>query len=82
MTCREFVAFLVEYIEGSLDPAQAAAFEEHLSLCPGCVDYLDSYRATVALTRDAFCGADPELPPAAIPEDLVRAILAARKKDD
>jgi anti-sigma factor RsiW len=81
VTCRELVAFLVDYLEGTLPAERRAAFEEHLRLCPGCTEYLDSYQATVRLTRDAFCGADPESEPPAIPEQLVQAILAARKKD-
>lgn len=80
ITCRELVEFLVDYLEGSLPPASVAAFEEHLRACPGCADYLFTYRETVHLTRDAFCGADPEATPNAIPEQLVQAILDARKK--
>lgn len=81
MTCRELVAFLVDYLEGSLPADRRASFEEHLRLCPGCTEYLDSYRETVRLTRDAFCGADPDSEPVAMPEQLVQAILEARKKN-
>jgi hypothetical protein len=30
LTCREVVAFLMDYLAQSLDPAQRAAFEAHL----------------------------------------------------
>jgi len=78
ITCRELVSFLVDYLEDKLSKAQRATFEEHLRICDGCVDYLDSYRKTIELTHDAFAGKDPSTPAEAVPEDLVRAILAAR----
>lgn len=80
MTCREFVSFLMEYLDGTLPPTEREAFEEHLRLCPGCVDYMASYRRTVSLTKDAFVGRDPAAPMDGIPEELVQAILAARGK--
>ena len=73
MTCRELMEFLIDYLEGGLTPAERAAFDEHLAECPPCVDYLGMYEATIRLSKGAFA-APPEKPP----EDLVRAILAAR----
>jgi anti-sigma factor RsiW len=73
MTCRELIEFLLEYLEGGLTPAERAVFDEHLAECPSCVDYLGMYEDTIRLSKGAFA-APPEKPP----EDLVRAILAAR----
>ena len=50
-------------------------FERHLERCPPCVNYLDSYRATIALARDACASEDVPRPP----DSLVRAILDARR---
>lgn len=76
MTCRELIEFLADYLEGSLPSEQRAVFEQHLGICSQCVTYLDTYRKTIQLERAALCDeaqvADP-------PEDLVRAILAARR---
>ena len=79
MTCRELIEFVAGYLDETLPVAQRDEFERHLQDCPYCVDYLNSYRATIKLVetlRD-----DPSAP---IPEDapggLIRAILAARKK--
>ncbi|NUR07451.1 MAG: anti-sigma factor [Nocardioidaceae bacterium] len=47
MTCEEFVELVTAYLEGTLTPAQRAAFEEHLEVCPGCDTYLDQIRATI-----------------------------------
>jgi anti-sigma factor RsiW len=78
MTCREFTGFIMDYHAGELAAATVAAFERHLSLCPNCVQYLRQYEATVALTRAAFSDPDASVP-TDVPEELVQAILAARK---
>jgi len=74
-TCRELYEFLGDYHAGELDPLRASAFERHLSLCPSCRVYVDSYRRTVELEKEAFD--DAALPPP--PEELVEAILAIRR---
>lgn len=73
MTCRELVAFLMEYLDGALSDPVRRLFEEHLAECPDCVAYLDSYRAAIRLGQDAC--RDAAVAP---PDDLVRAVLAAR----
>jgi Putative zinc-finger len=77
VTCREFADFMGDYLSGELPPALRGAFDHHLSLCVNCQRYLASYRATVALGKQAFADADAALP-ADVPEELVKAILAAR----
>ncbi len=79
MNCREFVDFLMDYLDGVLSAAQREIFEEHMDDCPACVTYLDTYRETVRLGRE-ICP-DPEGPvPDGVPEDLIQAILAARRE--
>ena len=47
--------------------------------CPGCLNYLATYRETVRMGR-CLCD-EPDGPvPDDVPEDLVRAILAARQR--
>jgi anti-sigma factor RsiW len=77
LTCREFTDFLMAYLDGELEPEVVAAFEAHLAVCEDCVNYLDSYRATVELDRQAFAELDAAVP-ADVPEELVQAILDAR----
>jgi anti-sigma factor RsiW len=80
VNCREFVEFMMGYLDAELSERQRVVFEAHMGDCPGCVTYLDTYRETVRLGRE-IC-ADPEGPvPDDVPEDLVRAILAAREED-
>lgn len=78
MTCREFIGFLQEYLEDQLPPEQKARFEEHLALCVSCVNYLSNYRDTMRLAKASLLEPDEPVP-ADVPEQLVAAILAARK---
>jgi anti-sigma factor RsiW len=66
VTCQEFIDFLLDYDEGVLPADQRAFFDEHLSVCPDCVNYLASYRATKALGKSAFSAGSEPLP-AAVP---------------
>lgn len=49
LACREVVELLNGYLDGTLDPATAAAVAEHLAGCEGCENYLDQLRTTVSL---------------------------------
>ncbi|HSF19813.1 MAG TPA: zf-HC2 domain-containing protein [Vicinamibacteria bacterium] len=80
MTCREFIDFIQEYLEGSLPPAERESFLEHLALCPSCVAYLETYQQTILLAKDAFRDLDATVPDE-VPEALVSAILAATAKE-
>ena len=78
MTCRELSDFIGDYLAGALPAEVGAQFERHLNGCSNCVTYLEGYRTTVELGRGAF--ADPDAPvPSTVPEELVKAILAARR---
>lgn len=80
ITCREFVEFLDRYVEGELTDAERATFDEHMADCSPCVDFLDSYKQTTGLCREAF--GDPEAPLSCpeVPDELVRAILEAKRR--
>ena len=80
MNCREFVDFLMEYLEDGLDPGARATFEQHMGDCPACITYLDTYRETVRLGKEILCDPPDAAVPADVPADLVAAILAARKR--
>jgi anti-sigma factor RsiW len=78
MTCRELVEFLMDYLDGVLPEPERSCFEEHLGECPDCIAYLASYREAVRLGKEACTTGDAI--PAEVPEDLVRAVLAARRR--
>lgn len=76
-TCRECIEFLDEYLAGELPEAQRATFEIHLKKCPPCERYLKSYEDAIRIARECMCqkSACDDMP-----DELVAAILAARKK--
>jgi predicted anti-sigma-YlaC factor YlaD len=74
LTCRETTAFLADYLDGTLAPAERRLLDEHLARCPDCVAYLRSYAETIRLARDTR---EADTLPPGIPDDLVRAIRAA-----
>ena len=78
MTCRELVEFLADYTTGDLPAEVLRVFETHLGDCPECVTYLRSYADTVRLAR--ACAETDDALPAEVPERLVRAVLAARRR--
>jgi anti-sigma factor RsiW len=80
ITCREFVDFLDRYVEGTLTAEERETFEHHIVDCPPCGDYLDSYRMTIGLCREAFDDPGAQVSSPEIPEDLIRAILEAKKR--
>jgi anti-sigma factor RsiW len=49
MTCEDLVELVTAYLEGGLDHADRAAFEEHVALCRGCATYVDQLRTTIGL---------------------------------
>jgi len=49
MMCNEVVEVLTEYLDGTLGAHDRARLEAHLTVCDDCQEYLDQFRATVAL---------------------------------
>ncbi len=78
LTCIEFEDFVHDYHEGSLSPRERRVFEFHMELCPMCRVYFASYLETIELGR-RICATDDASAPAELPEELVSAILAARR---
>jgi anti-sigma factor RsiW len=79
VTCRECAEFLSDYLAGELSVEVRATFERHLTLCPNCETYLEQLRETIIAGQRAFED-DPGAPEPEIPEELIRAILAARRQ--
>jgi len=76
---REFIEFLMAYLEGEIPHDERALFEAHLAICPECRNYLATYKATVRLAKSAPSATAEEIPED-VPERLVTAILAARDR--
>ncbi|HEY9567163.1 MAG TPA: zf-HC2 domain-containing protein [Thalassobaculum sp.] len=80
MTCEEFEATLVDYLDGMLGPLARRQVDLHIRLCPHCRRYLRAYDRTRRLAGAAL-RQDEEPALQAVPEDLVQAILAARRTE-
>jgi predicted anti-sigma-YlaC factor YlaD len=76
MTCRECDEFIVSYLDGTLTPRQQFLFKTHMALCKVCRDYLEDYKQTIAITQSA---AKKMTPSPGMPDELVQAILAAKR---
>lgn len=82
MKCRDFTQFIVEYQAGELTAETRLAFEAHLKKCGNCVHYLHGYELTVLLEKAAYgCIGSSDDVPSEVPEELVQAILSARRRE-
>lgn len=76
MNCRDFVDFLMAYLNDELPVATRDAFRLHIVDCPPCVNFLDTYAETIKLEKGAYDSIEYD----DIPPQLVQAILAAQQK--
>ena len=79
ISCVEFEEFILEYLDGELEPGRRRRFELHIRLCRECREYLVAYQRARELGRKSLLTTQPELPE--VPEELVSAILNARGND-
>ena len=78
ITCRQLLDFIYDYLDGALPENDRAEFERHLSVCPSCVHYLDTYKQTLRISKQALRPApEPRDEDVDLPEPLVHSILAA-----
>ena len=83
--CRDTIAFLDDYVDGTCADAEREVFERHLARCPYCRDYLKSYRETISLSRGAATTADEQAlaePPRELVDAIVDTIASARRGGD
>jgi anti-sigma factor (TIGR02949 family) len=74
--CMSCVDLLMEYLEGGLAPDLRTALDTHLGACPRCVAFMESYRATPRILREATAA---EMP-AELKESLLAALRSRRKE--
>jgi anti-sigma factor RsiW len=51
ISCQEFVELVTDLLEGQLAEARRIEAEIHLGKCPGCENYLEQIRHTIAGLR-------------------------------
>lgn len=52
--CPEMMDLLVDYLEEELDEEKRKHLEFHLELCPPCMNFLDTYKQTGHVCREAL----------------------------
>ena len=77
ITCEEFEAFILAYLDGELSAKQKFVFEMHLKVCSECRDYLKAYLAAVELAKSSVQNEESALLDE-IPADLIQAVVDAR----
>lgn len=69
IVCRSGVELIMEYMEGELAPDVRAAIDEHVAGCPRCMAFIETYRETPRIMREATA--------IEMPSDLEVSLLAA-----
>ena len=52
MKCEELLKMLNEYVDGTVDPAICAEFEQHMAGCNPCQVVVDNIRQTITLYQN------------------------------
>jgi anti-sigma factor RsiW len=81
ITCRELIEFLHLYLDKELPSDRVEEFERHLSVCDSCVNYIKTYQQTIALGKAACRDWDAPVGEE-VPEELVAAVLSARRREN
>ena len=69
ISCQEVVELVTDYLDGAMSPDHVARFDHHLSLCEGCVFYVEQSRMTIAAVGRI---GEEDVPPD-VRDDLVAA---------
>jgi len=77
-SCQQLEDFILDYLDGDLQPRQKIVFKLHLKLCRECRDHLAAYRYTIDVTKLVARFGGPNHPKTML-DDLIKAIREARK---
>ena len=53
LTCRQVIAVLMDYVDGTLAAPTRRSVEDHVKTCAPCRDFERAYRATPGVVRRA-----------------------------
>jgi anti-sigma factor RsiW len=49
-TCKQISALVLAYLNDELSPHRKREFQQHLKICPDCVNFLKTYKKTIQAT--------------------------------
>jgi predicted anti-sigma-YlaC factor YlaD len=70
--CHSLLAYLSDYVDGSLGDELCRELETHLAECQDCRIVVDTLRKTISLYHQ--CAADPQEVPGVVRERLFRTL--------
>lgn len=50
-TCKQITDLVFDYLNDNLSPNIKQDFQQHLRICPDCVNFLNTYKKTVSVGR-------------------------------
>ena len=74
ISCQQLIDFCLGYLEGELPASEREQFQRHLSRCPDCECFFETYRRTPDVSREALAMAIPNEV-----KESVRAYLRAHR---
>ena len=78
LTCKQFDEFMADYLGDGLPIWQKYMCWLHVKMCRECAYFMQQYRKTIVLGKNAFESPDDAVPDS-VPEELVKAAIAHRK---
>jgi anti-sigma factor RsiW len=82
LTCQQIIDYIMAYLDGELPDREQAIFAAHMAICPECQNYLNSYKTSVELCKKSASVLGLSPASIAVPEDLIKAILASRTTEN
>jgi len=53
-TCKQIAALVLAYLNDELSPRRKRDFQQHLKICPDCVNFLKTYKKTIQATGTLY----------------------------
>jgi hypothetical protein len=66
-TCKEITDLIIGYSDNTLSPTVKRDFRRHLRICPDCVNFLNTYKKTAAISASLR----PRAMPAKVRENIL-----------
>ena len=60
-TCKQIAALVLAYLNDELSPRRKRDFQQHLKICPDCVNFLKTYKKTIQATGTLYLDEMPSI---------------------